>query len=300
MLEIINKSISSDGSIKYAFKNQEGNLFESIYFRLPPNNGIAFEEYRICVSSQAGCAMGCKFCATGHGGFFANLTPEEILEQVDLIVKDIVKNEIEKDDAAFNIALMGMGEPLKNYNNICTFLGVVQEKFPYLNRMSLSTVGISNRIYELANLSLDIRLKLYLSVHSPYNAERTKIMPITQKYSIESAIEACKEYAKKTNGYVKATYLLLKGINDTQQHAIDFANLLDPRYFEAQIQLYNPTIGLPYQRVSDEFAYEFKNIVAKKGLDTILQISRGRDVEGGCGQLIKKNRKNIKLNTDSQ
>lgn len=283
MLKIINYSSSSDKSIKYTFQNSLGNRCEAVYFRLPQ-----FEEYRVCISSQAGCAMRCNFCATGNGGFFANLTLEEMLEEVSLIVQDLLQKKIEKKNAKFNIALMGMGEPLMNYKNICKFLNKVKEAFPHLNRMSLSTVGITDRIYEIANLPLEFQLKLYLSVHSPYNEERVKIMPITRKYKIESAIEASKDFAKKTKMPVKATYLLLKDINDTPQHAQDFANLLDPRYFEAQIQLYNYVLGLPYQRVSDEYAHQFKDIVARNGIDTIVQISKGRDVEGGCGQFINK------------
>ena len=288
MLKIIDRSISSDESIKYVFQNSLGNHCEAIYFRLSPFNGMAFEEYRVCISSQVGCAMRCNFCATGYGGFFANLTPGEMFEEASLVIKDLVQNKIEKESAKFNIALMGMGEPLMNYENICVFLSKVKKNFSYLKRMSLSTVGISDRIYELADLPLEFKLKLYLSVHSPYNEERVKIMPVTRKYKIESAIEACKEFAKKTKTHVKATYLLLKNINDTPQHAQDFANLLDHRYFEAQIQLYNHVLDLPYQRVSNEYAYKFRDMVARNGIDTIVQISKGRDIEGGCGQFIKK------------
>lgn len=288
MLKIIDRSTSSDGSIKYAFQSPLGNQFEAIYFRLPPINGRIVEEYRVCISSQAGCAMRCRFCATGYGGFFANLTSEEMLEEASLVVRDLIKNNVEDENAKFNIALMGMGEPLMNYENICRFFHSIKEKFTFLNRTSLSTVGIPYRIYDLASLSLDVDLKLYLSVHSPYNEERVKIMPITRKHKIESTIEACKEYAKRTKSLVKATYLLLKGINDTPQHALDFANLLDPHYFEAQIQLYNQTPGISYQRVSDEHAYRFRDLVAKNGIDTIVQMSKGRDVDGGCGQFIKK------------
>lgn len=289
MLKIIERLPSNDNSVKYAFKDKDNNKFESIYFRLPPWKGVPYKIYHMCISSQAGCAMGCKFCATAYGGFFANLTPEEMMSEIDLMREDLIKNGLETDSTGFNIVLMGMGEPLMNYDNVIEFCYQARERFPTLNKIAISTVGLSDRIYELTELPLNLQMKLFISVHSPYNSERMQIMPITKKYSIESVMEACKSFAKRTNTLVKATYLLLKDFNDTEKHARDFAKLLDPRYFEAQIQLYNVTPGIPYQRVSDETGYTFKNIVeAESGVDTIIQISKGQDIDGGCGQLIKK------------
>jgi 23S rRNA (adenine2503-C2)-methyltransferase len=289
MLKMIERVFSSDGSVKYAFNNVGGNKFESIYFRLPPWNGNPYKIYHMCISSQAGCAMGCKFCATAYGGFFNDLTPEDMMDEIELVRNDLIQNDLESENTEFNIVLMGMGEPLMNYENVINFCYKAREKFAFLNKIAISTVGLSNRIDELAELPLSLKMKLFISVHSPYNNERVQIMPITKKYPIESVIDACIKFAKNTNTLVKATYLLLKDINDTEKHAKDFAKLLDPRYFEAQIQLYNITPGIPYQRVSDEIGYKFRDIVAaESGVDTIIQISKGRDVDGGCGQLIKK------------
>ncbi len=244
MIKIIERVPSTDGSIKYAFNDKNGNKFESIYFRLPPWKGVPYEIYHICISSQAGCAMGCKFCATAYGGFFADLTPQEMLEEITLIRDDIILNKLESETVGFNIVLMGMGEPLMNYDNVVQFCYQAREKFTHLNKIAISTVGLSDRIYELADLPLTLNMKLFISIHSPYNNERVQIMPITKKYPIESVIDACKAFAEKTGTLVKATYLLLKDINDTEQHAKDFAKLLDPRYFEARNCL-TPAISRP-------------------------------------------------------
>ena len=288
MVKIMERSASNDGSVKYVLTDSMDNKFEAIYFRLPPWNGVPYDIYHVCISSQSGCAMGCKFCATAYGGFFSDLNAEDMLMEISLIREDLIKNQLESRDTGFNIVLMGMGEPLVNYDNVVKFCYKAREELNFLNKITISTVGISDRIYELAELPLSLDLKLFISVHSPYNSERIQFMPVTGKYPIETVIEACKFFAKKTKTRVKATYLLLKDINDTEQHAKDFAKLLDPDYFEAQIQLYNVTPGIFYQRVTDEIGYKFRDIVAEHGIDTIVQISKGQDIDGGCGQLIKK------------
>jgi 23S rRNA (adenine2503-C2)-methyltransferase len=284
MLKTVEKLQSSDDSIKYAFQDDNGRKFESIYFTLPTQNKPS---HFICISSQAGCAMGCKFCATGYGGFFENLTPEKMMAEIEIINDEVIKNIAADSSTLFNIVLMGMGEPLMNYDNVVEFCYRAREKFTTLNKIFISTVGIPNRILQLADLDPKLNLKLYFSMHSPYNDERLKIMPITKKYSIESVLAACKLFSEKTSTRVKVTYLLLKNVNDTDQHARDFAKLLDPLYFEAQVLLYNTTPGLPYERVSEEVAYRFGDIIAESGIETNVKVSRGRDVNGGCGQFVK-------------
>lgn len=285
VLTVIERHYSSDESIKYAFQDIAGRQFESIFFKFSAQNKVP---YFICISSQAGCAMGCKFCATGYGGFFENLSADKMMAEVDIIHEEMIQTITEGSKTPFNIILMGMGEPLMNYNNVVEFFYKSREKFPFLNKIFISTVGIANRIIQLGDLGSLLNLKLYVSVHSPYNEERIKIMPVTKKYNIEAVIAACKNFSEKTNTRVKAAYLLLKDFNDTTQHAKDFAKLLDPNYFEAQILLYNATPSLPFERVSDEFAYEFANILANHGIETEVKISKGRDVNGGCGQLVKQ------------
>jgi 23S rRNA (adenine2503-C2)-methyltransferase len=289
MLELIHKNKAEDGSIKYAFKDSNGNAFEAVYFRLPPNNGIPYSVYHMCISSQAGCAMGCKFCATGYGGFFSDLKAELMREQINVVRDDIICSEIESETTEFNVVLMGMGEPLANYDNVVKFAHIANNEYNRLHKVAISTVGLTPKIFKLAeDLPANLNFKLYISLHSPYDAERAEFMPITRKYSIQSVLEAGRFFAKKTNTYVRVTYLLLKGVNDTDQHAHDFAKLLDPHLFETQIQLYNATPGIPYGRVDDSVGFRFKDIIESYGFKVIVRLSSGRDVEGGCGQLIKK------------
>lgn len=286
MLEIIEKVESQDGSVKYAFASSRGHKFEAIYYKLASVKSPTYS-FSICISSQAGCAMGCTFCATGHGGFFANLLSDEMLAQVNIVCENVIQAGKEKKDAHFNIVVMGMGEPLMNYENLVDFLHLATKSLPYLDRISISTIGIVPKILALAAVP-NVNKKLFVSIHSPYEVERTRIMPITKKYSLKSVLDACREYAIKTKTTVITSYLLLKDINDSEQHARDFASLLDPNFFEAQFLLYNVTPGISYGRPTNETAQRFREIVAARGINTDIQISRGRDVNGGCGQLIKE------------
>lgn len=291
MVQVIDSVKSNDGSIKYVFGNELKNKFEAIYFKQIPSKPTI--NYHICISTQSGCAMECKFCATAYGGFFNNLNDQEMLDQVEKIQYELFRQNIEQPTFNFNILLMGMGESMVNYNNVINFIERARTRFLYLNKILVSSVGISNKINELASISNLSKLKLYISVHSPYDKERIKIMPITKKFNLESVIQACINFASKSNTKVKATYLLLKGINDSEQHAIDFAKLLNPKYFEAQIQLYNITPELPYQRVDDKQAMKFNNIITSHGVNCLVRVSCGQDIDGGCGQLVKNLRKHV-------
>ena len=288
-LRIKEKSFSSDGSIKYIFQNQQGNLIEGIYFRSSDRKGISYPIYHICISTQAGCALACAFCATGYGGFFGQLTPEEMKKEVDLIRDDLIQEGIEKETVGFCIVLMGMGEPFLNYDHVASFCYLAKETIPRLEKIGVSTVGIAPKIKEFADVSnsIQICMKLFISLHSPYDDQRVKIMPITKKYSIDSIIEACQFYSSKTNSQVTASYLLLNGYNDTDQHARDLVKLLNPKHFNAKILLFNEIPESHFQRPSDERAYRFEEILNSEGIDTVVQISKGRDVNGGCGQLVK-------------
>ncbi|MEX1012339.1 MAG: 23S rRNA (adenine(2503)-C(2))-methyltransferase RlmN [Waddliaceae bacterium] len=278
-MEIINRRLSSDGSVKYVFKNEKEYRFETIYFLF---QGLKYGEYvetpTLCISSQAGCAMKCTFCATGKGGFFSNLSTREMQAQVELVQKDL---ETLGKPKATGIAMMGMGEPLMNYSQVLNFHDVMKESY----NISISTVGIVPSIEKLAGKE-DLRLRLYISIHSPYEEERSKIIPINNKYPLSTLIPACENYAKK-KGKVIASYLLLKGVNDTLQHAEDLAQMLNPNYFETQILLFNAVEGIHFQRPQDDTAHQFAEVLKKRGLVSQVIISKGRDIGGGCGQLVQ-------------
>lgn len=283
MISVLEKLHSSDGSTKYIFQDQNNRKFEAIYFTLLKEDK---KLHFICVSPQVGCAMGCNFCATGYGGFFENLTAEKMLLEVDIIRDDCLSRE-NSSPHSFNIAVMGMGEPLMNYDNVLQFCHRSRMKYTGLDKIFISTVGITPKILQLAEVESGLNLKLYVSLNSPYNEERIKLMPVAKKFNLPSLISACRYYAEKTESLVKASYLLLKGINDSDQHAHDLATLLDPTHFEAQLLLYNATPDLPYERVSEEDAYRFAQILLDSGIETVVKPSKGQDIGGGCGQLVK-------------
>ena len=290
------KAFSEDGSIKYVFFTSQGQLIEGIYFRIQGREDFSDDTYHICISSQAGCAMGCTFCATGYGGFFAQLSSEEMCSQVDLICNDLIAMGKEEKMTGFSVGLMGMGEPLMNYENIVAFCYSVQNKYSNLEAVCISTIGISPRIEDMAQVANDTNIiRLFVSIHSPYEEQRLSIMPITKKYSIQSVLEACRTFHKNTGLKIILSYLLIRDVNDSEKHAEDFAHLIaNDVCFTTQLLLYNETPGIDFMRPSNDSATKFKDVLSSHGIPTIIQISKGQDIDGGCGQLVKKiNQKSV-------
>ncbi|MCF7798845.1 radical SAM protein [Candidatus Woesearchaeota archaeon] len=288
MMQIVTTKESVDKSIKYIFSNEEGIKVESIYFTyIGQRKHKPIEINTLCISSQAGCQMDCSFCATGKGGFFANLTAEDMLQQITSINKDLASRN--KPEAT-SYAIMGMGEPLMNFEEICKFYKDVKKTKPYIDPISISTVGITPKIKELAD-NKEVNFKLFVSIHSPFDEERNKLIPINKKYHLKKLIETCEYYAKQKNERVEMSYMLIKGFNDTKKHAEEFAKLLNPDYFDVQILLFNSIKNSTYQRPSEEDAIQFNEIIKKYGIVSNVQISKGVDVDGGCGQFIQDNKK---------
>ena len=285
MLRIIHRRESIDGSVKYVFLNEcENTKFETLYFRLPFQTTEGYS-YTICISSQAGCALKCAFCATGAGGFKSQLTPDDMHEQIKLVREDLIEKKIHDPSDRFQVALMGMGEPLLNYNNVIECCKFLKTSYPNLNKISLSTVGIVPQILMLANNN-EIDIDLFVSIHSPYNEQRSSIIPVNKKYPLQLLLNSCKEYAMKKNTFVNASYMLISGVNDSIKHAEDFCNLLSPKeFFRVQILLYNQVDSNSYERPLIETAERFKEITEKNHLNTMIIVSKARDIYGGCGQL---------------
>ena len=232
--------------------------------------------------------MGCTFCATGYNGFFDNISSDDMLQQIVLIRYHIISNGIERESAPFIIALMGMGEPLLNYEQVIEFCCQATKMFLQHNmiKINISTIGIPERIIALTTSLSKSKIGLYVSIHSPYDQERHMIMPATKEFLLKDILNASKFFSQKMSMLVRASYLLLKDINDSDQHARDFASLLDPDCFEAKVLLYNPSPNMPYGRVSDNIAYRFSNILVDEGIKAIVQPSKGCDISGGCGQFL--------------
>jgi 23S rRNA (adenine2503-C2)-methyltransferase len=273
-LEKIRIEKSQDGSKKYLFRLPDGNLIESV---LIPERG----HYTLCISSQVGCALGCRFCFTGQGGLARNLTGGEIIAQV----RDIQK-ALDEPRYLTNIVLMGMGEPLANYDNVVKAIDIVTDKTLGLGfasrRVTLSTSGLVDR---LPDLGRDTAVSLAISLNAADNKTRDWLMPINQKYPIERLLEACRRYPLKPHRRITIEYILLKGINDSEKDARRLAKLL--RRLRAKVNLipFNTFEGSEFRRPDESVITRFLQILLKSNYTAIIRRSKGEDISAACGQL---------------
>ena len=287
MIKIVERVKSVDGSSKYLFNDgisEKGN-FEALYFY--PVDDV--KKSSICISTQIGCAVGCAFCATGKLGLSRNLKSSEMIEAITLILEE-EKNDDEDINNFDTIALMGMGEPLHNYDEIRKFYHDAMDTFS-VRHISISTSGVTDKLIKLADD--DTNFNLCVSLHSPYNEERTKLIPINKRYPLEDVIKACEYYYNKKqkdslNLKIKASYLLLKDFNDSDEHIEELVKILDKDVFKVQILLYNENDKLPFKRPSIEKAKYFEKRLNEYGLETKISISKGQDIAGACGQMAGK------------
>lgn len=287
MLKKIERIKSSDGSTKYLFNDgisEKGN-FEALYF-YPMDN---VQKSSICISTQIGCAVGCAFCATGKLGLNRNLKSFEMLEAIKKILED-EKNDGEDISKFDTIALMGMGEPLHNYNEIKDFYHQAMKTL-LVRHISLSTSGVTDNIIKLSEDNTNYNL--CFSLHSPFDDERSKLIPINKKYPVKDVIKACEYYYYKKqknslNLKIKASYLLLKNFNDDDEHIKQLVSILNKDVFKVQILLYNESGELPFKRPSLEKAKYFEKRLNENGLETKISISKGQDIAGACGQMAGK------------
>ncbi len=274
---IVKKLESSlDKTKKYLFKLYDGNMVESVamYYK----HGIT-----ICISSQVGCAMGCKFCASTIGGLVRSLTPGEILEQVLYVQKDI-------GERISNIVMMGIGEPLANFENVVKFLKLVNDERGInigYRHISLSTCGIVPKIYELAKLKLPITLSI--SLHSPDNTSRTSIMPINNKYNIQELLKACKSYQEICSRRISFEYAIIKNVNDTIDDAKKLVTLLKGIMCHVNVIPVNKVIENSFEKPSAEKISKFCQYLESKGITATVRRELGSDINASCGQLRKNN-----------
>lgn len=270
------RECSNDGTIKYAFKLIDNNIIESV---LIPSNG----RNTLCISSQVGCAMGCKFCLTSTMGFTRNLLPSEIVGQVLF-----VKNELKKKKGYINnIVFMGMGEPLNNYENTIKALSILQDEkgLGFSDRkITISTCGITPKIIELAKTS---NVNLAISLHTVNEKTRTELMPINKKYRLQELLHCCRELSANKNRQILIEYILFKGINDSASDAACLANELSGCNCKINLIPYNENPDLPYKQSSQKTTKKFMDILCKAGLLTIIRHSRGSDISAACGQLAR-------------
>ncbi len=271
--EIEDKYISKlDGTVKYLFRLCDGEFIESVIMKYKYG-------YTICVSSQVGCKMGCTFCASTLAGFKRNLTAGEIESQLHTAQRDLgIKIS--------HIVLMGIGEPLDNFDNVVSFLHNVNDENGLnisMRNITLSTCGIVPKIYEL--MSLDLQLTLTISLHAPNDEIRSRTMPVNNKYPINDIITACKAYAKKTGRRVSFEYTLIKGVNDSTQHARELADLLTGMMCHINLIPVNNVEERGNIATSKEDIIKFSNVLKKSGINATIRRTLGSDINASCGQL---------------
>ena len=275
-LKIREKYVSKlDGTIKYLFELPDGNCIESVIMRY--NHGIS-----ICVSSQVGCRMGCRFCASTIGGLYRSLTAGEILNQVIFAQKDI-------GERISNIVLMGIGEPLDNYENVITFLHNVNHKNGLnigYRHITLSTCGVVPKIYDLAEENLPITLTI--SLHAPNDKIRNEIMPVNHRYNTEELIKACRAYFKATGRRISFEYSLIHGVNDDSDSARELADLVRDIHGHINLIPVNPVEEREYKSGTRRDVENFCKMLTDRGINATIRRTLGADISASCGQLRKK------------
>ena len=261
-----------DGTRKYLFEIEGGSIIESVLMRYHHGNSV-------CISTQSGCRMGCKFCASTLNGLERNLRPSELLGQIYEIEKDI-------DEKVSNIVLMGSGEPLDNFDNVVKFLQLITDENGAnisQRNITLSTCGLVPGINQLADMHLQITLAL--SLHASNNETRKKLMPIAYKYTIDEIIDACKNYFKKTGRRITFEYSLVAGQNDSKQEADELSNLIKGINCHVNLIPVNPIKERDFVQPTKEAAKQFKSRLEKNRINVTIRRELGRDINGACGQL---------------
>lgn len=270
-----------DGTQKFAYELTDGNIIEGVLMHYKYGNTL-------CVSTQVGCRMGCKFCASTLNGLARNLTAGEILSQV-LVVNAYLGGKKDRDRQVTNVVLMGSGEPLDNYDNVIKFIHLLNAK-EGLNisarNISLSTCGIVPNILRLAKENLPIVLTI--SLHSPNDEIRKKIMPIANKYSIHEIIDAAKKYFESTNRRVIFEYALTDGVNNTPECARELAGLVHGFPSHVNLIPLNEVKERDLKTVTRKKAEQFANLLQKLGVSVTIRRTIGEDIGGACGQLRNK------------
>ena len=274
--DIEKKLISAiDGTVKYLYRLDDGNYIECVVMRY--HHGLT-----ICISSQVGCRMGCKFCASTIGGLYRSLSAGEMLNQVIFSQKDL-------GERISNIVIMGMGEPLDNYESVISFLKNVNcEKGLNigLRHVTLSTCGVVPGIYKLADENMPITLTI--SLHAPNDTIRDTIMPINRKYKIHELFDACKYYLDKTGRRLSFEYSLISGVNDSLENAQELAGLIKPLHAHVNLIPVNNVEERSFKKGSKQEINAFLNKLTALGVNATIRRELGADISASCGQLRKK------------
>ncbi len=269
---------SRDGSHKWLIRLDSGNCVETVFIPEPDRGTL-------CVSSQIGCALDCSFCATAQQGFNRNLKVAEIIGQL-WQANRMLGGKRNQNRVVTNVVMMGMGEPLTNFNNVVTAMNLMQDDLGFglsKRRVTLSTAGVVPALYRLRELT---DVSLAVSLHAPDDALRNELVPLNRKYPIAKLLEACRHYIEgKPHRRVTWEYVMLAGVNDTEDHARALAALIKDIPSKVNLIPFNPFPGTRYRRSTDAVIDRFRNILMAHGLTTITRKTRGDDIEAACGQL---------------
>lgn len=264
-----------DGTRKYLFELEDHNMVESVLMRYKHGNSV-------CISSQVGCRMGCRFCASTLDGLVRNLTPAEMLEQIYRISADT-------GERVSNVVVMGTGEPLDNYDNLLTFIRMLtDENGLHISQRNLtvSTCGLVPRIRDLAKEGLQITLAL--SLHASNQEKRLELMPVAKAYDIHEAVDAMQDYFEETGRRVTFEYSLVAGVNDTEEDARELAELIHGINCHVNLIPVNPIKERDFVQPDGKSVQEFKNKLEKCRINVTIRREMGRDIDGACGQLRKR------------
>ena len=274
--QIVRKQQSAkDGTIKYLWRLRDGNCVETVLMRYHHGNSV-------CISSEVGCAMVCAFCASTKGGLVRRLTPSEMVDQV-------LFASLDSGLDISNIVLMGIGEPLDNYDTVLRFLELINSPDGMnigMRHISLSTCGLVDKIKRLADEKL--QLTLSVSLHAPLDEIRSSIMPVNRKYNVDTLLDACREYFQKTGRRISFEYAMIRGVNDSKQIAEILAKRLDGIAAHVNLIPLNNIEESPLKPSTRKAVMEFQQVLEKHGIPATVRRTLGSDIDASCGQLRRK------------
>ena len=300
ILELVRKQGARDTTQKFLWRLHDHSLIESVLIPANPAlYGDASDRHTLCISTQVGCAYGCKFCASGLDGWKRNLTPDEIVEQVLAVERDEARSKKAEGradgDSPFslptshfvnNLVVMGMGEPLANYDNLIKALRILNAPWGGgigARKITISTSGLAPQIRRLAAEPLQFRLAV--SLHGATDTVRNKIMPINRKYPLQELIAACENYQAQKGRMITFEYILIAGVNDSTEQAKLLAALAKKLFAKVNLIPYNKVEGLPWERPDEEICEAFLAALERQKVAATLRREKGHDIDAACGQL---------------
>lgn len=278
--QVAYENTSADGTHKWVLRLADGNCIETVF--IPEKT-----RGTLCVSSQVGCTLNCDFCSTGKQGFNRNLTAAEIIGQLWVAVRSLSLKNGMHDQAVTNVVMMGMGEPLLNFENVVAAMDIMLDDFGYglsKRRVTLSTAGVVPKMFELNQVS-DVALAV--SLHAPNDELRNILVPLNKKYPLKELMNACREYFKDDKRrYVTMEYVMLKDVNDTPEHAKQLIKLLHNVRAKVNLIPFNPFPNTQYVRSDQEAINRFQEILMRADINCITRKTRGDAIDAACGQLV--------------